>query len=238
MINDSKQNIPSGIQVTKNYNLFSYVRGNRNIKNRHLIDLTISIGKDNMLAQNPILVNEKMEVIDGQHRLEVARNNNLDVYYLVLPGATIEQVVQLNANAKSWDAYDYIESYATRGYQGYVWLTQFMEDYQLKITQVMLFVYGSDVRWVAHKIRHGEFDPTEEMKDKAIARADILYELRPFIKKVGTIPRAIIQGIIDIEEEGLGRSLVDNVKANGRPFVPETLRKESLRQLRSMAKTK
>ncbi len=224
------------IQKTKDYNKFDSVSGNRFVNQRHLANLTISVGKKNMLAQNPILVNEKFEVIDGQHRLEVARNNDLEVYYIVVPGARIEEVIQLNANSKEWVIKDYIASYATRGFKPYIWLQEFMDEYSLSFTQACLFVYGSDVKWVHTTIKKGAFEPTDEQKARALDRADILWDVRPFIKQVGQVPKAMVLALIDMEEKGHAKELVKAIKTQGKPFIPAKFRKDAFEQLMGFIK--
>lgn len=68
------------MEKTKNYSLFKKYAKNRDIDGRHVEKLIASIKTANLLDCEPILVNEKMEVIDGQHRLEAAKSLNLDIY--------------------------------------------------------------------------------------------------------------------------------------------------------------
>ena len=59
------------IQETTDYKIFKGVVGNRVINSTNVANITKSIAKENLLAQNPILVEEEtMRVLDGQHRLE------------------------------------------------------------------------------------------------------------------------------------------------------------------------
>lgn len=70
------------ILKTSSYTRFNSMRGNRKVSERHVRSLVNSISNRNLLAANPILVDEAMNVIDGQHRLEAARKLNTPIYYI------------------------------------------------------------------------------------------------------------------------------------------------------------
>lgn len=230
----------NAIQKTKNYDQFKTLEGNRPINARHLGILTVAIAKNNMLAVNPILVNEDMYVIDGQHRLEVARNNDLEIYYLTLTGATIDQVIELNANLRAWTAKDFILSYANRGNKAYQWLLSFMEDYKLTITQALMLVYGNagekGIKYSNIIIRRGKFDPSQEQKKNAERRADALSEIRPFINIRGLLPVSFFRGIVVLDSEGLLSQLVKKMRDRALMVVPRGTMREDEALLRDILK--
>jgi hypothetical protein len=76
---------------------------------------------------NPILVNERLEVIDGQHRLEAAKSAGTFVYFIIVDGYTLTEVHTLNLNQKNWNKSDYMEGYANMGIETYVKLREFVE---------------------------------------------------------------------------------------------------------------
>jgi ParB-like chromosome segregation protein Spo0J len=65
--------------------IFKHIKGNRIPNLKHVRRLVDSIKKYGMKC-NPILVNEQMEVIDGQHRLLAAKETNSFVYYIIING--------------------------------------------------------------------------------------------------------------------------------------------------------
>ena len=69
------------IHVTSDYSKFSYLVGNRDIVNKHVKDLSGHIDERDLSI--PIIVNENMEVCDGQHRLEAYKVLGLPVHYIV-----------------------------------------------------------------------------------------------------------------------------------------------------------
>ena len=58
---------------TTDYDIFKGIVGNRKVEKKHVEMLTGAIDRNNLLNVRPIIVNEEMMVIDGQHRLEAAK---------------------------------------------------------------------------------------------------------------------------------------------------------------------
>ena len=92
--------VANTVYKTTEYGLFTKMLGNRDLRNYHVNNLKQSISEKQIEA--PILVNELYQVINGQHRLESCKKLNLPVYYIVIPGLTLEDVQRLHANSKNW----------------------------------------------------------------------------------------------------------------------------------------
>lgn len=122
------------IYQTTDYSKFGLIKGNRDITDAHVRMLISSISKKNLLRFNPILVNERMEVIDGQHRLEAASILNEPIYYITALGARIEDVQALNAHQKQWTLKEYAESYAELGFKDYKILLRFMQEQDMPVS--------------------------------------------------------------------------------------------------------
>ena len=63
--------IVNQVLQTNVHSIFKTQKGNRPINKNHLDRLILSMKKKYLIS--PILVNEKMEVIDGQHRLQAQK---------------------------------------------------------------------------------------------------------------------------------------------------------------------
>ena len=128
MANNSNQvqntNEVNKVYKTNDLSIFTQIDGNRVPNLQHIKRLVYSINKYGMKC-NPILVNEKMEVIDGQHRLMAAQEAESFVYYIIVKGYTLSEVHTLNLNQKNWSKSDYMEGYANMGVQSYVKLREF-----------------------------------------------------------------------------------------------------------------
>lgn len=130
------------VQTTKNYGMFSKLDGNREPNLLHLKRLTSSMSERYLFTV--IIVNEKMQVIDGQHRLSACIELGLPVYYIVVNGYGLKEVQILNANSKTWNHADYLQGYCDLGYTEYIKFREFKDTYQLQHSDCLLLLCGSD----------------------------------------------------------------------------------------------
>lgn len=121
------------IKETENYEQFKKLKANRDIDKSNLKGIVESISKHGQLT--PIIVDNDMRVIDGQHRLEALKILKKPVKYEVKDGFSIEQVREINSNSKKWSVMDYVKSYEDEG----------SIDYQLFHLLVDRFSYQSKV---------------------------------------------------------------------------------------------
>ena len=99
----------TSVYITDDYKKFKILDGNRPID--HAKKIIESIKEVGMLWQ-PILVNEKFEIIDGQGRFLAMKTLGIPVIYVKQDGLSIKEVRHLNQNATIWKVKDYIHSYA------------------------------------------------------------------------------------------------------------------------------
>lgn len=103
---------------TTNYNIFGSVVGNRRLIPSHVRSLERAVEEDNLLHANPIIVDEEMRVIDGQHRLEVAKRLGVPIFYIVTR-VDSGVIPQINTARRNWTTKDYINYCAELGVQDY-----------------------------------------------------------------------------------------------------------------------
>ena len=113
------------VYKTNKLEIFKPIVGNRPTNPMHIKRLSSSI-KQNGLLQNPIIVNEKMQVIDGQHRLSAAKLANSYIYYIIAKGYNLKDVQTLNLNQKNWNKKDFMDGYAAMGIESYIKLKDFI----------------------------------------------------------------------------------------------------------------
>lgn len=99
---------------TTDYEQFNLINDNREINDKHVKKLAKSVA---LLGTNlqAIIVNSKMEVLDGSHRLQACKSASVPVRYLVLDPleySNEEIMIQLNINSKNWTLENYIEHYS------------------------------------------------------------------------------------------------------------------------------
>jgi hypothetical protein len=115
------------VYATNDLTIFKQVAGNRVPNPQHIKKLKASIIEYGMLC-NPILVNENMQVIDGQHRLYAAKEAKSSIYYVILKGYSLSQVHALNLNQKNWTKKDFMDGYADMGIESYGKLRDFVKN--------------------------------------------------------------------------------------------------------------
>ncbi len=115
------------IFMTYEYEKFKTLQGNRIVSKSNLMRITQSMKEKHLIS--PIAVNEKFEIIDGQHRFAASKEIGLPVYYFILDGANLPDVQRLNAVSKNWNFVDYLSSYCELGYPEYMKVKRFREDF-------------------------------------------------------------------------------------------------------------
>lgn len=103
---------------TDDLTIFKTLKGNRGVKENRKQALVESIDKYGFIT-NPIIVNERYEVIDGQGRLAACKELGSPIDYVIVPNIGIDECMVLNMNMKNWQTIDFIESYAKQGNDDY-----------------------------------------------------------------------------------------------------------------------
>jgi hypothetical protein len=168
------------IQKTKDYNMFIFRDDNREkIDQAHVQKLIESIKARNLLDLRPICVNEKMEVIDGQHRLLAAKALGLEIWYQQDKKLKCEDIVRMNIS-KPWTIGDYLNFYCQHQYKEYIKLKNFMKKHNLSLKVALNITLGQQhITFVQFKA--GEFKFKEEELDDQI---QICWESIDYIKKM------------------------------------------------------
>lgn len=115
------------VEITKDYSKFKFLKGNRETNKLHLARLKESMTKKPLITI--IIVNEKHEIIDGQHRFHVSKELRLPLYYMVMHGYGLDEVQILNQNNKKWSPNDYVDGYCDLGYKEYITYRAFYKAY-------------------------------------------------------------------------------------------------------------
>src|SRR5687767_13196050 len=120
----------NNIKITKDYSVFKRIKGNREVYPQHVKNLVESFkGNPDILSYNPVLVNDRFEVIDGQHRIAAAKKLNIPVYYIVHKKLGLKDIQGLNSGTKPWGPMDYAKCYAELGKISYQIYVDIAEDY-------------------------------------------------------------------------------------------------------------
>jgi hypothetical protein len=98
---------------TKDYARFNFIETNRKISDKKVAALVKSIEKRGL--QQPIIVNHKYEIVDGQHRFIALRRLGRVIYYVVSNAYRNEEDIVTLQTATRWTAKDYLYSNAAKG---------------------------------------------------------------------------------------------------------------------------
>ena len=115
------------VMMTNDYALFETIDGNREVNKLHVKRLKDSISEKYITV--PIIVNEKNQIIDGQHRFQSAKELNKPVYYIKVNGLDLKDVHRLNTNTKNWTADAYLDGYCRLGMKDYITYREFKNKY-------------------------------------------------------------------------------------------------------------
>lgn len=199
------------IKKTKNYGMFKALLGNRNPNARHIIHLIDSIKKNNLLNIKPIVVNGKMEVIDGQHRLAAAKELGVPIYYIIKSKLGVCDAQTVNTENKRWVMIDFLQSKCTLGLKVYLEVDEFAREYNLSPMLAVSLLSGDDGEAI-RKFKDGTF--RIKHKDWAIKIASFItdtsktfphYKSRSFIFALSHIFRC------DFNEDRLRKCLLDGI---------------------------
>ena len=139
------------ITKTQNYEQFKFINENRKIDNLHVSRLKRVIAEKNKSLLFPIVVNTKMEIIDGQHRFEALKQLKLPIYYIIDDSFELKDIMTVNTNSKLWNTTDYLEFYIAQEIIPYIVFKNLMDKYKFNLTEA-LYIIGDINLHGTHKL--------------------------------------------------------------------------------------
>lgn len=190
----------SSVQIywTQDYGLFKFLRGNRDLNELKVKRIIHSVQSGLAFFQYcPIMVNEEMFIIDGQHRFAVCQQLKLNVYYVIVPNFSLRQIAEMNNNASKWKDKDFLNCYIDIGLVQYEYLNDFIQRYKVNLKiACSLLMYGKVRHPSIHSedkdaFRDGKFDinyseRADQIMDEALKYAGYTesYNTRNFLQAV------------------------------------------------------
>jgi hypothetical protein len=147
------------VKITSNYSQFKMLEGNRGVNILRVKKIKESMKEKVLLS--PIIVNEFMEIVDGQHRFEAFKDLSMPVHYLVQKGLRTKDAVMYNTNTKNWTSKDYIEAQVSMDNLNYIRLKNFMNRYKLApqfCVEILSAHHDRSNRELMDKFRSGRFE--------------------------------------------------------------------------------
>ena len=163
--------IVGNIFETYDYGQFKTLLGNRDVEPERFKKIETAMRIKQLPI--PIVVNEKMEVIDGQGRLAVCKKHGFPISYIICDGLGIDDCVAANLNSTQWSSKDVVKRYVKTGGLDYQRLFELMETYQVSCDDVFNAAGKSNTeKGKREKVRRGELVFTEDDYDKAMQRLE------------------------------------------------------------------
>lgn len=160
---------------TDDYDFFKPLKGNRDVGNVKAIQKSI---EDVGYMLDPILVNEKHEVVDGQHRLEALKTMGIPVKFMIQEGIGLKECQAMNTGQRNWGALDYIKSYAVTGNANYVRLLSLYSKYgkAFGLDGIIGIAYHPKEGGSFASVKDGSLTMTEQRYEIATNRMDFLLD--------------------------------------------------------------
>lgn len=148
----------AGVQETRDYDKFEFLSNNRDVNRAHIEALKQAFEDyGNLIKTQPVLVNERMQIIDGQHRYIACMELGAPIHYSMVPGLGIVEARKMNILHRGWNTDDYAKSYAEGGNRHYQAYLDLKEEYGYTHSVMLAFVYGTrDKRGMFADFREGQ----------------------------------------------------------------------------------
>lgn len=169
------------VEKTIEYDKFKILTGNRPLNRSHLKKLKGSIEKSNHLNLHPIIVNQNYEVIDGQHRLECARQLGYEIFYIKSDTIQDEHLIECNVNQKSFEVENYIDFFAVKEKkEEYIQLRDMLKSSELKPKALLTLILGTVSSNILEFLKTGKFRfPT---KDDPLEVLNFFFDFSAYVK--------------------------------------------------------
>lgn len=140
---DNVTNVRNVVQQTSDYDQFSFIESNRDQSRGHVEALKRAYEEmGNFTKVQPILVNDRYQIIDGQHRFTACKELGLPIFFTVVAGLGVKEARNMNLLHRSWRVDDFAHSYATDGDPNYIKYIQLKEDYGFSHSILMAYITG------------------------------------------------------------------------------------------------
>ena len=157
MFNDNIT-IFGNIMVTENYDMFKKIGGNRKINKANYAKIVKSMKEEQLII--PIVVNEKYEIIDGQHRYTACKDLGKPVYFYMVRGYGLDQVKRANIASSNWKKENYLDMFVAENNEVYKEFEEIKERYDLNISnllKIFAIVQEKQSARVGYEFENGTF---------------------------------------------------------------------------------
>lgn len=216
------------IYATKEYDKFKRVTGNRKLDKGHVFELTQAISRHNLLDKFPVLVTKDNYLLDGQHRIAVAKANKLSFYVLTLDMHLEDEVVaSINSVQRAWKIIDYINFYAERGNEQYIFLNETSGEYGITPANLIALIKGGST----NNLKYGKLSlySTPEEKQACLMLIDAYSEMKDLLPHEVFIDRDFVKAFRIMATKIDMPALKDRIEQYDKPITQQVKTVDYLR---------
>ncbi|MGI4871370.1 MAG: CHC2 zinc finger domain-containing protein [Janthinobacterium lividum] len=216
--------LPGVTYQTTDYSLFHLLPENRAVNRQQVRKLVAQISRKNLLHIKPLDVTADLGIIDGQHRLEAARELGVPVYYRIGEQLGEEDIAILNATSKNWTGTDYLHHWSVKGSPAYQTLAAFMQRHPaLSFSNAKMMLSGlGEGGGKADIFRDGKWQvgPEEKAEATALLIERVASEVPSFKQAAHTGFVAMVYHCVARVEGFDPKEFMRKILANPRALVP------------------
>lgn len=207
------------VYLTNQFDRFKYLDGNRAVSDGRVAKIKQSIQEIGYIPI-PAVVNEKMEIIDGQGRIAACKELNIPTAYIVMKGLALKECIRLNINQYNWKVPDFINSYASTGDLSYQLLQALVREYKdsFGVGSIIFAVHKFDEGKGNGVVTTGKFCCTEKEYNHARVLLGKTKERREIIRETldsSKLNQASIQALmIFLDSPSVNLQKLDNKLSN------------------------
>lgn len=87
-----------------------------------------------------------LEIIDGQHRVEIAKMLGRPVHYIIRKPLSLHNMAKINSNVEKWKSKDFIRCYIKAGNKNYEKIEDFMDQYGTPLSVSLILLHDGVVK--------------------------------------------------------------------------------------------
>lgn len=165
---------------TTNYNQFGKITANRDLIEKHVEELMVSMSSK--ILPTYVMVDNNLSLADGQHRAEALKRLGKPVAYYLADDLKLEDLATLQ-DGEAWDKESYLKSNIDLGNENYIFFNDMLKEYDMnpaRLLKVFNYAQGVNEDEIDRKFKSGEFKL--DKVDKVIDFLAALEDFKPFAK--------------------------------------------------------
>ena len=180
------------VLLEKNLTKFNLLDDNRDIDDKHVAMLVVSIQRHGQLM--PIVVNENMDVIEGQHRLEACKELKIPVAYIINLKSSSKDIAMMNNTQKGWKNKDYIKHFSHTNHSNsstYKKIDGFFKSYPLPFSIGIMLLSGDGDQALQTGAAKGPMPSFRDGSFKIIDMENAELKAGQLLKLKGLVPQLV-----------------------------------------------